>query len=138
MHEFRGPLSTEEISKRVKQLSAAAAKSKTQKFTALSDEINQIRTIKLNRIVPGTANADFFIVLERDPESSTVKVNEVKYISGSKELISADKALMSAQFKFKFPDDSQARILRRGTLGCYAYAGCSFTLLLPEDVHSVN
>jgi hypothetical protein len=38
-----------------------------------------------------------------------------------------------------FPDPSPIRLIRRGTLACSASTGdCTFTLIRPEDVRSVN
>jgi len=38
-----------------------------------------------------------------------------------------------------FPDSSPAKLVRRGTVTCTAATGkCTFTLMLPEDVHALN
>ena len=100
---------------------------------ATSDEFNRIRTFKLPRLVPKSASAEFFVLLA--PGS---KVEDVKFISGSKELESSAKTLRAIEFKAAFPDESQARLLRRGILSCYEYSGCSFVLYNLEDVRSVN
>jgi tetratricopeptide (TPR) repeat protein len=100
---------------------------------ATSDELNRMRTFKLPRIVPKLASAEFFLLL--DPES---KVEDVKFISGSRELESSAKALRAIDFKPAFPDDGPAHLLRRGILSCYEHTGCSFVLYNLEDVRSVN
>src|SRR5882724_4479119 len=69
-------------------------------FNQVSDEANAMRTIKLPRVVPGTAIAEFFVILTQDPKDSSLDVADVKFISGSEELRSAGKALLSAPFTF--------------------------------------
>ena len=98
-----------------------------------------MRTIKLPRVVAGTATAEFFVVLTQDPKDSSLDVADAKFISGSEELVSAGKAaLLSAPFTFRFPDENHPNILRRGILSCYVHTGCSFTLFNPSDVHSID
>lgn len=138
---LQGPLGEGEPAKtreRLERLSPGASAAERNSFAEVSDEVNKIRTVKLARLVPGKANADFFLVFTWDVKTSSVRVEDVKFINGSEDLKSADKALTSATFKVAFPNDSQARILRRGTLGCYEYSGCSFTLLLTNQVRSLN
>jgi len=105
----------------------------TRSMPATSDELTRMRTFKLPRLVSKSANAEFFLLLA--PAS---KVEDVKFINGSKELQSSAKSLQAVDFKFLFPSDSSARILRRGILSCYEYSGCTFVFYNLEDVHSVN
>jgi len=100
---------------------------------ATSDELNRMRTFKLPRLVPKSAAAEFFLLLA--PGS---KVEDVKFVSGSKELESFGKSLLALDFKAEFPDDRPSRLLRRGILSCYENSGCSFVLYNLEDVRSVN
>jgi tetratricopeptide (TPR) repeat protein len=99
---------------------------------------NLLRTTKLPRVLPGTANAEFFVLLARDPKSSNAKAEDVRFVSGSEELRSSAKVLGTANFKFPFPDDGPSRLVRRGILSCYPVTGCSFVLYNLNDVHSVN
>ena len=48
------------------------------------------------------------------------------------------KQLKAIDFGFPAPGQGLSRFVRRGILGCYQYSGCSFVLLDPEAVHSVN
>jgi hypothetical protein len=96
-------------------------------------ELSQLRTVKLARLVSGQALAEFFIQF-----NSGSKANDVKFISGSDRLASADKTLAAIDFKTPFPDDAPASLVRRGVLACYPSSGCSFVMLNPNDVHSVN
>jgi len=98
----------------------------------LQDDLNNMRTFKLPRVVSGTASAEFLVLI--GPGDKV----EAKFISGSDSLKSAQKALESINFNMKFPDDHPTRILRRGILGCYQYNGCSFILLSPDSVSSIQ
>ncbi len=111
---------------------------KRQHRDATLPDASAMRTIKLNRLVPGTASAEFFVILARYPKTSKPQVADVKFISGSEKLRVAAKALSSARFTVPFPDDGPTHLLRRGILGCYEYTGCSFVVLNPDDVRSVN
>jgi tetratricopeptide (TPR) repeat protein len=129
---------SQETSKRLNRLQSGMSPADRNSFTQVTDQVNGMRTIKLPRIVQGTATAEFFLVFTQDPKTSSLDVADVKFISGSEELKSAGKALLSAPFTFPFPDDGHPNILRRGILGCYQHTGCSFTLMNPGDVHSID
>ncbi len=96
-------------------------------------ELTETRTFVVDRITKETSNAEYFLLI-----GSGSKVVEVRFISGSDELKSADKALSSIDVKFPFPDDGPSRLVRRGILSCYPVTGCSFVLYNIYDVHSVN
>src|SRR5216684_4425842 len=100
--------------------------------SAFIDDLNHMRTFKLPRIVSGTATAEFLLLIEPGGKA------EAKFISGSDSLKGVQKALESATFNLKFPDEHPARILRRGIVGCYQYTGCSFVLIPPNAVFSVQ
>lgn len=96
-------------------------------------ELSDTRTFFVERVTKETSNADFFLLI--GPGS---KVEDVKFVSGSDKLKSADKALRAIAFKFPFPDDGPSRLVRRGILSCYPLTGCRFVLYNVDDVHSVN
>ncbi len=48
------------------------------------------------------------------------------------------KGLTDENAKIHAPDDRPTRVLRRGFVGCYQYTGCSFVLMLPDTVFSVQ
>ena len=102
-------------------------------YHAPGEELTQMRTLKLSRIVPGSAEAEFFLLFAPGP-----KLQEVKFISGSDQLKSAASTLTAAPFQVPFPKDSSARILRRALLMCSEASGCSLTLYPIDSVHSVN
>jgi len=95
--------------------------------------LNQRRTMKLPRLVPGSATAEFFFLLAPGP-----KLEDIRFISGSDKLRNAKKALSSTAFNMPFPAGSDARLVRRGVVGCYPASGCSLVLIFPDSVGSVN
>ena len=107
------------------------------KSVDLGDEVNATRTLKLPRLVPGSASAEFFVILSKDPKTSAVRVEDTKFISGSERLKSAGQTLTSTSFKISFPAGNP-RLIRRGILGCFESSGCSFVMYKPADVHSTN
>ena len=96
-------------------------------------ELSKQRAIPLPRLVRGQASAEFFVLL-----APGARVEATRFISGSEELRHAGNALVQARFDNTFPKDSEARVLRRGILGCYPVTGCSFVLLPPQLVSSVQ
>jgi hypothetical protein len=46
--------------------------------------------------------------------------------------------LKTIAFDVPAPDSVPRRFVRRGILGCYLYSACSFALLDPASVHSLN
>jgi hypothetical protein len=66
-------------------------------------------------------------------------VEGIKFISGDEKLRGFTDALRLAEYNFTFPDEMPAKILRRGILSCSTQMGeCSFVLMLPDDVRSVD
>jgi hypothetical protein len=62
----------------------------------------------------------------------------VKFISGSDKMKLQGKQLKTIDFNVPSPDENPTRFVWRGILGCYQYSGCSFVLLDPETVTSLN
>lgn len=117
-------------------LTGGAAKPKDT--TDASDEVIRERTFKLPRFLPGTESAEFFVLLASDGKSKTFKVEDVKFISGSDKMKLQGKQLKTISFSVPAPSDVPTRFVWRGILGCYQYTGCSFVLLDPASVHSLN
>ena len=103
-----------------------------------SDLVIRERTFKIARFLPGTESAEFFVLLASDGKSKTFKVEDVKFISGSDKMKLQGKQLKSIDFNFPASSEVPARFVRRGILGCYQYSGCSFVLLDPASVTSLN
>ncbi len=101
------------------------------------DELQQMRTTKLTDPPPATGNAEFWVLL--GTASNGASVDKVKFISGEEKLRTLEGALQHLRYSINFPDDTPAKILRRGALTCSQQAGnCTFVLMLPDDVRSIN
>jgi tetratricopeptide (TPR) repeat protein len=101
------------------------------------DDLQHLRTIDLGK-AKETGNADFFILLSGGA-GSVAKVDGVKFVSGDEKLKSFTEALRTADYHLTFPDDTPLKILRRGILSCSTAAGkCTFVLMLPDDVRTVD
>lgn len=103
-----------------------------------SDIAIRERTFKLPRFLLGTESAEFFVLLASDGKSKTFKVEDVKFISGSDKMKLQGKQLKNIDFNVPAPDNVPTRFVKRGILGCYQYTGCSFVVLDPASVQSVN
>jgi tetratricopeptide (TPR) repeat protein len=100
-------------------------------------ELQHLSTIELGKATQ-TGNADFFILLNGGADSAA-SVAAVRFVSGDEKLKSYTDALRTANYHLVFPDDTPVKILRRGTLSCSVTTGkCEFSLMLPEDVTTVD
>ena len=85
-----------------------------------------------------TGNAEFFILLSGGA-GSVAKVDGVKFVSGDEKLKSFTEALGTADYHVTFPDDTPVNVPRRGIVSCStAGSKCSFVLMLPDDVRTVD
>jgi tetratricopeptide (TPR) repeat protein/transglutaminase-like putative cysteine protease len=101
------------------------------------DELQHLSNIDLGKAAQ-TGNADFFILL-RGGGGSVAKVDAVKFVSGDEKLKSYTEALRTADYNVTFPDDTPVKVFRRGTLSCSMTSRtCSFVLMLPDDVRTVD
>jgi tetratricopeptide (TPR) repeat protein len=101
------------------------------------DELQHLSTIDLGKATQ-TGNADFFILLSGGG-GATAKVDSVKFVSGDEKLKSFTEALRTADYNVTFPDDTPVKVFRRGTLSCSMTSRtCSFVLMLPDDVRTVD
>jgi tetratricopeptide (TPR) repeat protein len=95
------------------------------------------RTFSIGKGPSENSQADFLLLLS--PGAKDPKVEAVKFVSGSQNLKPFAERLRAVDFGPMFPDSTPARIVRRGTLACSADTGnCTFTLILPEDLRTVN
>ena len=102
------------------------------------EDLQRTRTIDLGKVAKEDASADFFVLLSRG-KGSVANVEGVKFASGDEKLKRFTDALRTAEYKFTFPDDTPVKILRRGILSCSTTTGaCSFVLMLPDDVRTVD
>jgi Flp pilus assembly protein TadD len=100
-------------------------------------ELASIRTLPAAKLLKEDTQAEFFVLLS--PRDKNASVDAVKFISGSEKLRPFADKLRALEYGPMFPDSSPIKLVRRGTLACSASTGdCTFTLLRPEDVRSVN
>jgi tetratricopeptide (TPR) repeat protein/transglutaminase-like putative cysteine protease len=101
-------------------------------------ELEHLRTVDLGKVAKVTGNAEFFVLLSGGG-GSAAKVESVKFLSGEEKLKPLSGVLRTADFHLTFPDDTPVKVLRRGTLSCSSATGnCSFLLMLPDDVRTVD
>src|SRR5205085_5178161 len=100
---------------------------------ATGEELSRMRTVKLPRIISGSASAEFFLLF-----GPGAKLEAVKFISGSDKLSSAERTIRTAIFPVSYPDNSKARIVRRAILACSPLSGCELVLYNPQTVNSVD
>jgi len=105
--------------------------------THAKSELAQIRTLPAGKLLKEDAEADFWVLLA--PNSKAGKAEAVKFVSGSEKLRPFAEKLRALDYGPMFPDSSPVKLVRRGTLKCSASTGdCSFSLIRPEDVRSLN
>jgi tetratricopeptide (TPR) repeat protein len=101
------------------------------------DELQEMRTTELKEKPPLAGSAEFWVLL--GTTNNGASVDRVKFVSGEEKLRSLEETLQHLKFSLNFPDDTPAKILRRGVLSCSPAAGnCTFVLMLPDDVRSIN
>jgi tetratricopeptide (TPR) repeat protein len=96
------------------------------------------RTFKLPRFLSGTESAEFFLLFASDGNRKTFTLEDVRFISGSDKMKLHAKQLKGIAFNVPAPLGAHTRFVWRGILGCYQYTGCSFVVLDPMSVHSLN
>ena len=101
------------------------------------DELQPLSTIDLGKATQ-TGNADFFVLLTGGA-GSAAGVAAVRFVSGDEKLKSYTDALRTADYHLTFPDETPVKVLRRGTVSCSVTTGkCEFSLMLPDDVRTVD
>ncbi len=129
-----------------KLLALAGDEKKVAALTrAADDALSAQRSIKLGNLqweagTKDTASAELFLALEpgASPEASP-KVSDVKFVSGDDSLRPLAAAVRAARFPDFFPDQTATQLVRRGILSCSRHTSeCTFVLILPDNVHSVD
>jgi tetratricopeptide (TPR) repeat protein len=101
------------------------------------NDLQEMRTLKLNDRAALTGSAEYFVLL--GAATSGVSVDGAKFVSGEEKLRTLDASVQHLKMSMNFPDDTPTKILRRGILSCsQTSSNCSFVLLLPDDVRSIN
>ena len=102
-----------------------------------SEDLQSLRTVDLGK-AKQAGSAEFFVLLSGGA-STPVKAEAVKFVSGDEKLKIFTDALRTAEYRLAFPDDTPVKILRRGIVSCSTATGnCSFVLMLPDDVRTVD
>ncbi|MCM3874516.1 MAG: hypothetical protein ND895_27810, partial [Pyrinomonadaceae bacterium] len=70
--------------------------------------------------------------------SRNAVVTEVKFIRGDEKLRALSTILKTANFNLVFPDDTTIKIVRRGTLFCHGGVECSFIMISPDNIFSLD
>jgi len=100
-------------------------------------ELTARRTFSIGKGPSENSQADFLLLLS--PGTRDPKVEAVKFVSGNQSLRPLAERLRAVDFGPMFPNAAPTKIVRRGTLACSAYtSNCTFTLILPENLHTVN
>ncbi len=101
------------------------------------DQLEALRSVDLGKLSNEDGTAEFFVLFSAS--ASRAAVESVKFISGDEKLKKMADALRGMNYNVSLPDDTQAKILRRGVLSCKAETGgCKFVMFLTDDVRSVD
>ena len=116
-------------------------KTKSEELMKMPPDVSRnMRTIKFSSGQKNlkASEAQFYVVLV--PGSSrNAQVSEVKFIQGDEKLLPISAGLKTANFNFTFPDATNTKIVRRGTLFCNGANGeCSFIMISPDGISSVE
>jgi tetratricopeptide (TPR) repeat protein/transglutaminase-like putative cysteine protease len=101
--------------------------------TERRSDLSTIRTIDLQGKGPAGKKADFFVLF-----AAPGSVEAVRFIDGDPEMKAVSAALEKIPATGVFPDDTPAKILRRGIAACGPSGSCTFILLLPGDAKPVK
>jgi tetratricopeptide (TPR) repeat protein len=116
-------------------LALAGSESKVATLSASAGaDLSAVRTLGLGKFGMGKSDGEFYVLLSPGP-----KVEAIKFIKGDEKLRPLMDRLHSLKYPAPFPDDTPAKVIRRGILSCSSASGeCIFILMLPEDVHAVD
>lgn len=111
---------------------AATPEAASKEIAQAGAELQQMHTVKLGAVTPGSASARFALVFD-----SSNKPDRVEYLEGDTILRDAASGLRAKEFPVKFPDVSSIKIVQRGALVC-ADSQCAITLLPPTSANSAS
>lgn len=98
----------------------------------------QSRTYRVANADKIEGKADFFMLLTHASMPTMPDVQDVHFIDGEQKLKRMSESLKVVKLNLTFPDESQAKILRRGTLTCSPDIDCNLVLALPSEVRSID
>jgi len=121
-------------------LKLTSADSIEKLLAMVQTELPSYNRIDLGQLVPNLkepADAEFFIVIAPDA-ARKAQVVDVKFIKGAESLKPLGAQLKSMKYALVFPDGSPTKIVRRGVLLCPTAGPCTFTLVSPDLITSVD
>ena len=122
-------------------LDRLAGKEKSEGLTKTAkDDLKNIYTLKLGPLLKNlkeNIEAEFYVVLTPG-SAGNAQVTEVKFIRGDEKLRPLGGSVKAARYNLTFPDEVRTKVIRRGTLLCEKSGECSFLMLSPEYVTSVD
>ncbi|GAC1666706.1 MAG: hypothetical protein NVS9B4_22460 [Candidatus Acidiferrum sp.] len=125
------PQMRDRLKSSVASLSGGASTTSIEKDAGV--ELSDERTYKLPQLRHwggGYKSAEFVVALTKGPG-----ITDAQFLSGAQELQSASTALVALNSSFPFPDDSPARVVRRGVLSCSEVSkGCVFVFYPAEAI----
>jgi len=104
------------------------------------EELPKLLRLELGVLLPNpteTTEAEFYVTFVPDA-SRNAQTAEVKFIRGSEKLKTIGPQLKSLRYNFVFPGDSPTKLIRRGSVVCPKTGACSFTMVSPESITSVD
>jgi tetratricopeptide (TPR) repeat protein len=96
-------------------------------------DLSSSRTIAVPGRGPAGKKAEFLVLF-----TAPGRVETVKFVEGDEEMRALASALQKIPAEGMFPDETPAKILRRGVASCRPSGDCTFTMLLPEDAKPVK
>ena len=103
-------------------------------------DVADYNVINMGQLVPNpksASHAEFYVVFAPDA-ARNAQVTDVKFIKGDESLKSASPAFKALKYPLVFPDSAPTKIIRRGALHCGAKAGCTFTMVSPDLITSIE
>jgi tetratricopeptide (TPR) repeat protein len=104
------------------------------------EETRNSRTVFLNAPAlnaKAATQARFYVTLTPGA-GGVAQVTDVKFITGDEKLKPAGDLLKTGKFGFVFPGAGATKVIRRGTLSCAGSGQCSFIMMSPDAVTSID
>jgi tetratricopeptide (TPR) repeat protein len=120
-------------------LERLVGKAKAASFLKQGDEeTRNSRTIFLSAPTVKAATQARFYVSLTPGAGGVAQVTGVKFVTGDEKLKPVGDFLKTKNFGFAFPGENATKVIRRGTLSCGGNGQCSFIMMSPEFVTSID
>jgi len=98
-----------------------------------------MRTVTLGPVLKETANAEFLLLFEPGPQGAG-QITSMRFVKGSEKLRGLEGVVRAQKFAVFFPEETPAKIARRGVFSCSVVSGtgCIFVLLPADGVTSLD